>query len=176
MLRLIRRYLHAGLVAGGIAMARNKGTPQGGPQSALLSNVLFDDLDKERATRSCLLPPRRDCNIYVRTQRAAEQVMASITRFLTERLRLQFDATKSAVDVPGCHRVGDPRMISLSRRWVKGVVRGGRPSEEGTPQAGSISVLLGNLYLLYVLDLSFERVAKSRFRGSPGWCAVSKTL
>src|SRR3954464_10751365 len=66
------------------------------------------------------------------------------------------------------HRVGDPRLISLIRRWLKaGVLEDGKahPSEEGTPQGGSISVLLSNLYLHYVLDLWFERVAKSRLRG-----------
>jgi group II intron reverse transcriptase/maturase len=66
------------------------------------------------------------------------------------------------------HRVGDPRLISLIRRWLKaGVLEDGKvyPSEEGTPQGGSISVLLSNLYLHYVLDLWFERVVKSRLRG-----------
>jgi group II intron reverse transcriptase/maturase len=66
------------------------------------------------------------------------------------------------------HRVGDPRLISLIRRWLKaGVLEDGKvhPSEEGTPQGGSISVLLSNLYLHFVLDLWFERVVKSRLRG-----------
>src|SRR5246127_5539660 len=66
------------------------------------------------------------------------------------------------------HRVGDPRLISLIRRWLKaGVLEDGKvhPNEEGTPQGGSISVLLSNLYLHHVLDLWFERVVKSRLRG-----------
>jgi group II intron reverse transcriptase/maturase len=66
------------------------------------------------------------------------------------------------------HRVGDPRLISLIRRWLKaGVMEDGavRPSDEGTPQGGSISVLLSNLYLHYVLDLWFDRVVKVRLRG-----------
>ena len=66
------------------------------------------------------------------------------------------------------HRVGDPRLISLIRRWLKaGVLEDGAvyPSEQGTPQGGSISVLLSNLYLHYVLDLWFERVVKDRLRG-----------
>jgi group II intron reverse transcriptase/maturase len=66
------------------------------------------------------------------------------------------------------HRVGDPRLISLIRRWLKaGVFEGGvvTPSDKGTPQGGSISVLLSNIYLHYVLDLWFERVAKPRLRG-----------
>jgi group II intron reverse transcriptase/maturase len=66
------------------------------------------------------------------------------------------------------HRVGDPRLISLIRRWLKaGILEDGEihPNEEGTPQGGSISVLLSNVYLHYVLDLWFERVVKSRLRG-----------
>ncbi|MCP1850632.1 group II intron reverse transcriptase/maturase [Bradyrhizobium sp. USDA 4541] len=66
------------------------------------------------------------------------------------------------------HRVGDPRLISLIRRWLKaGILEDGavHPSEQGTPQGGSISVLLSNLYLHYVLDLWFERVVKGRLRG-----------
>jgi group II intron reverse transcriptase/maturase len=66
------------------------------------------------------------------------------------------------------HRVGDPRLISLIRRWLKaGVLEDGavHPSEEGTPQGGSISVLLSNVYLHYVLDLWFERIVKTRLRG-----------
>jgi retron-type reverse transcriptase len=66
------------------------------------------------------------------------------------------------------HRVGDPRMISLIRRWLKaGILEDGEvyPNEEGTPQGGSISVMLSNVYLHYVLDLWFERVVKPRLRG-----------
>ena len=66
------------------------------------------------------------------------------------------------------HRVGDPRLISLIRRWLKASVLEDEelhPNEEGTPQGGSISVLLSNVYLHYVLDLWFERVVKPRLRG-----------
>lgn len=66
------------------------------------------------------------------------------------------------------HRVGDQRLVSLIRRWLKaGVLEDGEvhPSEEGTPQGGSVSVLLSNVYLHYVLDLWFERVVKPRLRG-----------
>jgi len=77
------------------------------------------------------------------------------------------------------HRVGDPRLINLIRRWLKvGVLEDGavHPSEEGTPQGGSISVLLSNLYLHHALDLWFERVVKCRLRAKPIWCAISMTL
>ena len=101
VLRLIRRYLRAGLMTGGITTARSEGTPQGGPLSPLLSNILLDDLDKELERRGhAFCRYADDCNIYVRTRRAGERVMASITRFLTERLRLKVNAAKSAVDRP----------------------------------------------------------------------------
>jgi RNA-directed DNA polymerase len=101
VLRLIRRYLRAGLMTGGITTARSEGTPQGGPLSPLLSNILLDDLDKELERRGhAFCRYADDCNIYVRTRRAGDRVMASITRFLTERLRLKVNAAKSAVDRP----------------------------------------------------------------------------
>jgi len=101
VLRLIRRYLQAGLMTGGIAMARSEGTPQGGPLSPLLSNVLLDDLDKELERRGhAFCHYADDCNIYVRSQRAGERVMASLTRFLAERLKLTVNGAKSAVDRP----------------------------------------------------------------------------
>ena len=101
VLRLIRRYLQAGLMTGGIVTARNEGTPQGGPLSPLLSNILLDDLDKELERRGhAFCRYADDANIYVRTQRAGERVMASITRFLSERLRLGVNVGKSAVDRP----------------------------------------------------------------------------
>ncbi|WP_407119254.1 group II intron reverse transcriptase/maturase [Bradyrhizobium sp. LMG 9283] len=101
VLRVIRRYLQAGLMTGGITTARSEGTPQGGPLSPLLSNILLDDLDKELERRGhAFCRYADDCNIYVRTRRAGERVMASITRFLTEQLRLKVNAAKSAVDHP----------------------------------------------------------------------------
>ncbi|WP_245372286.1 group II intron reverse transcriptase/maturase [Rhizobium leguminosarum] len=101
VLRLIRRYLQAGLMTGGIATARNEGTPQGGPLSPLLSNVLLDDLDKELEKRGhAFCRYADDCNVYVRSRRAGERVMASLTRFLAERLKLTVNGAKSAVDRP----------------------------------------------------------------------------
>lgn len=101
VLRLIRRYLQAGLMMGGLVTARTEGTPQGGPLSPLLSNILLDDLDKELERRGhAFCRYADDCNIYVRTRRAGERVMASIARFLVERLRLRVNVAKSAVDRP----------------------------------------------------------------------------
>ena len=83
LLRLIRRYLQAGVLDEGVVQAHEGGTPQGGPLSPLLSNILLDDLDKElerRGHRFCRYAD--DCNIYVRSKAAGERVMASIERFL----------------------------------------------------------------------------------------------
>jgi RNA-directed DNA polymerase len=96
VLRLLRRYLQAGLMEGGVVSARSEGTPQGGPLSPLLSNVLLDELDKElekRGHRFCRYAD--DCNVYVASQRAGERVMASL-----ERLRLKVNRDKSAVARP----------------------------------------------------------------------------
>ncbi len=101
VLRLTRRYLQAGLMTGGLTTIRTEGTPQGGPLSPLLSNILLDELDKELERRGhAFCRYADDCNIYVRTRRAGERVMASTTRFLAERLRLKVNAAKSAVDRP----------------------------------------------------------------------------
>jgi RNA-directed DNA polymerase len=101
VLRLIRRYLQAGLMTGGVATARSEGTPQGGPLSPLLSNILLDDLDKELERRGhAFCRYADDCNVYVRSRRAGERVMVGLTRFLAERLRLAVNRAKSAVDRP----------------------------------------------------------------------------
>jgi RNA-directed DNA polymerase len=101
MLGLIRRYLESGIMQGGLVEARTEGTPQGGPLSPLLSNLLLDDLDKElekRQHKFCRYAD--DCNIYVGSQRAGERVMKSLIRFLREKLKLKVNLAKSAVDRP----------------------------------------------------------------------------
>ena len=101
VLRLIRRYLVAGIMEDGLVSPRTEGTPQGGPLSPLLSNILLDDLDKELEKRGhAFCRYADDCNIYVRSKAAGERVMASITRFLHERLKLRVNPEKSAVDRP----------------------------------------------------------------------------
>jgi group II intron reverse transcriptase/maturase len=100
-LKLIRRYLEAGLMEGGVASARTEGTPQGGPLSPLLSNILLTDLDRElekRGHRFCRYAD--DCNIYVGSERTGQRVMAAITAFLERRLKLRVNADKSAVARP----------------------------------------------------------------------------
>jgi RNA-directed DNA polymerase len=101
VLRLIRRYLEAGMMADGIVSPRTEGTPQGGPLSPLLSNILLTDLDRELERRGhAFCRYADDCNIYVRSQAAGERVMASLTRFLGQRLKLTVNAAKSAVAPP----------------------------------------------------------------------------
>jgi len=101
VLGLIRRYLQAGMMLGGLMSVRAEGTPQGGPLSPLLSNILLDDLDKELERRGhAFCRYADDCNIYVRTRRTGERVMVSITRFLADRLKLRVNVAKSAVDRP----------------------------------------------------------------------------
>ncbi len=101
VLLLIRRYLQAGIMEDGLTKASTEGTPQGGPLSPLLSNILLDDLDKElekRQHKFCRYAD--DCNIYVHTQRAGERVKESVTLFLSNRLKLKVNEAKSAVDRP----------------------------------------------------------------------------
>jgi RNA-directed DNA polymerase len=101
VLGLIRRYLQAGLMVGGVASARAEGTPQGGPLSPLLSNILLDELDKELERRGhCFCRYADDCNIYVRSRRSGERVMESIKVFLSRKLKLKVNEAKSAVARP----------------------------------------------------------------------------
>jgi RNA-directed DNA polymerase len=97
-LRLIRRYLQAGVLENGIRVISEEGTPQGGPLSPLLANIMLDDLDKElerRGHKFCRYAD--DCNIYVNSIAAGQRVMASVTEFLTKRLRLTVNQEKSSV-------------------------------------------------------------------------------
>jgi len=101
ILHLIRRYLTAGMMEGGLVSQRTEGTPQGGPLSPLLSNVLLDDLDRELERRGHrFVRYADDCNVYVRSRSAGERVMASMERFLAETLRLTLNRAKSAVARP----------------------------------------------------------------------------
>jgi group II intron reverse transcriptase/maturase len=101
VLGLIRRYLQAGLFEGGMTTVRTQGTPQGGPLSPLLSNILLDELDKELERRGhAFCRYADDVQIYVHTQRSGERVMASVTGFLKTQLKLRVNATKSVVARP----------------------------------------------------------------------------
>jgi RNA-directed DNA polymerase len=98
LLRIIRRYLTAGIMRQGVVVRRYEGTPQGGPLSPLLANLLLDEVDKElerRGHRFCRYAD--DVNVYVRSEAAGNRVMASVTHFVEKRLRLRVNRTKSAV-------------------------------------------------------------------------------
>jgi RNA-directed DNA polymerase len=102
ILRLIRGFLTSGVLEGGLVVGPiDEGTPQGGPLSPLLSNLMLDELDKELERRKhCFVRYADDCNIYVRSVRAGERVMASVKRFLDRRLKLKVNMHKSAIASP----------------------------------------------------------------------------
>jgi RNA-directed DNA polymerase len=101
LLKLIRGFLTAGVLEAGLVGPTDEGTPQGGPLSPLLSNLMLDVLDKELEKRGHrFVRYADDCNIYVRSRRAGERVMASIERFLEKRLKLKVNKAKSAVAHP----------------------------------------------------------------------------
>ena len=102
VLKLIRAYLNAGVMVGwGVSRRTEEGTPQGGPLSPLLANILLDDLDKELTRRGLrFVRYADDCNIFVASKRAGERVMESVIRFVEGKLKLKVNRDKSAVDRP----------------------------------------------------------------------------
>jgi len=116
LLRLIRKYLESGVLINGIKVSNEEGTPQGGPLSPLLANIMLDDVDKElekRGHRFCRYAD--DCNIYVRSKRAGLRVMDSITRIIECELKLKVNRDKSAVDI-----VSKRKFLGFSFYFVKG--------------------------------------------------------
>jgi len=118
ILRLIRRYLQAGVMVNGVVQERYEGTPQGGPLSPLLSNILLDELDQElerRGHKFCRYAD--DCNIYVRSERSGKRVMETIEGFLWKELKLKVNRQKSAVARPQ-----ERQFLGFSftsNRWLK---------------------------------------------------------
>jgi group II intron reverse transcriptase/maturase len=101
VLRLIGRYLRAGVMINGVAQESEEGTPQGGPLSPLLANIYLDRLDRELEERGLAFSRYADdCNIYVSSQRAAQRVLEGITKWISQHLRLEVHATKSGVGRP----------------------------------------------------------------------------
>ena len=101
LLKLIRAFLNAGVMENGLVSPSVEGTPQGGPLSPLLSNLVLDELDRELENRGHrFVRYADDCNIYVRSERAGQRVMESISRFITQKLRLKVNEAKSAVARP----------------------------------------------------------------------------
>jgi RNA-directed DNA polymerase len=101
LLKLIRAFLNAGVMEDGLVSPSVEGTPQGGPLSPLLSNLVLDELDREMEARGHrFVRYADDCNIYVRSERAGQGVMDSVKRFLTHKLKLKVNEAKSAVAKP----------------------------------------------------------------------------
>ncbi|MDQ6660060.1 MAG: group II intron reverse transcriptase/maturase [Chloroflexota bacterium] len=155
LLGLIRRFLESGVLVGGLVSVTEEGTPQGGPLSPLLSNVVLDDLDKELERRGHkFVRYADDCNIYVRTRRSGERVKASVTAFLETRLHLRINEGKSAVDRPWKRKflgftlyVKDERiqLAEASVKRVKEKIRSLTQRSAGISQAERIKQL--NQYL-----------------------------
>ena len=113
LLKLLRLYLQAGVMVNGVVMELQEGTPQGGPLSPLLSNIMLDELDKELERRGHKFSRYADdCNVYVQSKRAGERVMESVKRFLQRRLRRKVNETKSAVA-----SVGERKFLGFSFWW-----------------------------------------------------------
>jgi RNA-directed DNA polymerase len=119
MLKLIRAYLESGVMVNGVVMEVKEGTPQGGPLSPLLSNIMLDDLDKELEKRGHkFVRYADDCNVYVKTQRAGERVMGSVVQFLEKKLKLKVNRQKSKVD-----RASRVKFLGFSFYKYRGEVR-----------------------------------------------------
>ncbi len=119
LLRIIRRLLEAGIMKQGVVIERYEGTPQGGPLSPCLANLLLDEVDKElerRGHRFCRYAD--DLNVYVRSKVAGERVMASLTRFVEKRLRLRVNRTKSAVAYVGERKFLGYRLLAGGRLTI----------------------------------------------------------
>jgi RNA-directed DNA polymerase len=139
LLKIIRRFLETGMMQEGVCVERHEGTPQGGPLSPLLANLLLDDLDRELERRHhAFCRYADDCNIYVRSQAAGERVLASVTTFLEGRLKLRVNRTKSAVSpVQGRKFLGyrlladgtliiAPQSLDRARDRIRGITRRNR--------------------------------------------------
>jgi RNA-directed DNA polymerase len=177
ILRLIRRYLQAGLLEGGLVSQRVEGTPQGGPLSPLLSNVLLDELDRELERRGHrFVRYADDCNVYVQSKRAGERVMASLEVFLSKHLRLTVNRAKSAVDRPWkrkflgytvtAHREAKlriaPESVRRFKEKLRPPLRRGRGRSVGTTIEDIAPVIVGwvNYFRLADVRQSFEDLDK----------------
>ena len=115
MLKLIQAFLKAGAMAGGLVSPVDEGTPQGGPLSPLLSNIVLDELDRELEQRGHrFVRYADDSNLYVRSRRAGERVMTSVSKFITRKLKLKVNDEKSAVDRPGARK-----FLGFSFTWQR---------------------------------------------------------
>jgi len=119
VLKLIRRYLESGIMLNGVKVKSEEGTPQGGPLSPLLANIMLDELDKElekRGHKFCRYAD--DCNIYLKSEKAGKRVMESITQYIEQALKLKVNRNKSAVDRPNRRK-----FLGISFYLMKGKAR-----------------------------------------------------
>jgi len=117
---LIRRFLNSGILLNGVAITNEEGTPQGGPLSPLLANILLDDLDKELEARGHrFVRYADDCNIYVRSRHAGERVRRNVTHYLKRRLKLTVNESKSAVDRPWKRKFLGFSLIPQQQRRIR---------------------------------------------------------
>src|SRR6266566_5978585 len=138
LLKLIRAFLNAGVMEKGLVSPSVEGTPQGGPLSPLLSNLVLEELDRELERRGHrFVRYADDCNIYVRSERAGQRVMKSITQFITQKLKLKVNESKSAVarpqerkflgfsftDGPEIKRAIAPKSLARFKRRVREITR-----------------------------------------------------
>jgi RNA-directed DNA polymerase len=138
LLKLIRAFLNAGVMENGLVGPSGEGTPQGGPLSPLLSNLVLDELDRELERRGHrFVRYADDCNIYVRSERAGQRVMESITQFITQRLKLKVNEAKSAVarpqerkflgfsftSGPEVRRIIAPKAVNRFKRRIREITR-----------------------------------------------------
>ena len=138
LLKLIRAFLNGGVMENGLVSPSVEGTPQGGPLSPLLSNLVLDELDRELERRDHrFVRYADDCNVYVRSERAGQRVMESISRFITLKLKLRVNETKSAVARPQqrkflgfsftagpeVKRVIAPKALSQFRQRIRDITR-----------------------------------------------------
>jgi RNA-directed DNA polymerase len=122
VLKLLRRYLESGVMVNGVVVASEEGTPQGGSLSPLLANIMLDDLDKELERRGHrFVRYADDCNIYVKTPRAGERVLASVRRFVEQKLKLKVNEGKSKVDRPGKRKILGYRLFRRKGEVLVGI-------------------------------------------------------
>ena len=141
LLKLIRAFLNAGVMENGLVSPSVEGTPQGGPLSPLLSNLVLDELDRELERRGHrFVRYADDCNIYVRSERAGQRVMESVTRFITQKLKLKVNEAKSAVARPqerkflGFSFTAGPEVKRVDCAEGPGSVQATNPGDHATGQ------------------------------------------